>query len=108
LLLTFLEETKDMSLAIPNGGLNSPTPQLKADSTEWLQIDQTLRELAFEYEILDINASRQEILLRFNDPTTFSLDALRGILTQLQNQTQQSFVALVNMGSQCILITVRG
>ncbi|MFX0095137.1 MAG: hypothetical protein ACFFBD_25610 [Candidatus Hodarchaeota archaeon] len=97
-----------MSFARPNGGLSSPIPQLKADSTEWLQIDQTLRELAFEYEILDINASRQEILLRFNEPFTFSLDALWSILTQLQNQTQQLFVALVNMVSQCILITVRG
>ncbi|MFX0092232.1 MAG: hypothetical protein ACFFBD_10760 [Candidatus Hodarchaeota archaeon] len=96
-----------MTLAVTKGGLSYPVTQIKTKSKR-LDIDQLLRDLAFQYDILDFNPERQEMLLRFDDPTTFKTEDLRDILKQLQKQTQQSFVALVNMSSQCVLITVRG
>ncbi|MFX0094109.1 MAG: hypothetical protein ACFFBD_20390 [Candidatus Hodarchaeota archaeon] len=95
-----------MNLAITSGGLSYP--DIQVDKTEWVQIGQKLKEIAHNYDILTFNPEHQEILLKIKDLTTFNSEIIRGFLKLLQIQTHRSFVALVNMSNQCILITVRG
>ncbi|MFX0094289.1 MAG: hypothetical protein ACFFBD_21305 [Candidatus Hodarchaeota archaeon] len=96
-----------MSLAITSGAL-SYSQKLSSISPEWKQIANTLRQLPFDYEITMFDPERQEILLKFENSSTFDPEIIREFLKKLQHLSQCSFVALVNMASQCVLITVRG
>ncbi|MFX0091456.1 MAG: hypothetical protein ACFFBD_06810 [Candidatus Hodarchaeota archaeon] len=98
-----------MNIAITRGRLSYPESQvLKLDRTEWMKLGQIFQQVAINYEILEIHPERQEILLKILDPTLFNPENIRTILQRLQEQTQCSFVALVNIASQSILITIRG
>ncbi|MFX0093438.1 MAG: hypothetical protein ACFFBD_16925 [Candidatus Hodarchaeota archaeon] len=97
-----------MTMAITRGTLSHSYNQaLEHDRVENLFSDQTLEYLK-NYDILTINSERQEILLKIRDPVKFKPEDIRAILQNLQEQNQRSFVALINMASQCILITIRG
>ncbi|MFX1536127.1 MAG: hypothetical protein ACFFDI_18075 [Promethearchaeota archaeon] len=60
------------------------------------------------YEVISIRPECQEILLKVHDFTSFNSEDIRKILQELKHQIQRSFVALINMSTQFVLITVRG
>ena len=98
-----------MNLAITSGGLSSlDTHSQDSLTSVWLQIDNLLRKLPSTYAVSDIYPERPEILLKILNPFSFNSEEIRNLLQNLQESFQRSFVALINMRSQSILITIRG
>ncbi|MFX0093974.1 MAG: hypothetical protein ACFFBD_19700 [Candidatus Hodarchaeota archaeon] len=89
-----------MSMAITSGVLSYQDSPKQPENAVWEQIPDMLRQLPFEYEKLIVHPEQQEILIKFAHSMRFNPANIRGLLKKLQQQTQRSFVALVNMTSQ--------
>ncbi len=73
----------------------------------WAQLGDMISKDS-NYEVISIRPECQEILLKVHDFTSFNSEDIRKILQELKHQIQRSFVALINMSTQFVLITVRG
>ncbi|MFX1253507.1 MAG: hypothetical protein ACFFCZ_17995 [Promethearchaeota archaeon] len=88
--------------------LNLPSSQaLTPEATVWIQLGDMLRKDS-NYDVINIRPECQEILLKVHDFTLFNSEDIREILQKLQHHIQCSFVALINMSTQFVLITIRG
>ena len=97
-----------MSQTITSGALSYQNNSFQESQTSSLfQLDSLLKDLPTTYEVIDICPDQQEILLKIQDPISFNSEEVRNLLQTLQNKFQRSFVALVNIRSQSILIAVR-
>lgn len=95
-----------MSLFISEGILSSLNIQmLKLDT---INMNEIREQFNGNYICLGLNAERSEIMLRILDPIKFDLLDVRKILRRLQQLTQCSFVALVNIAQLVVSISIRG
>ena len=92
---------------ITSGILNYPTTQSESDSSVWMHLSDMLGKDS-NYEIVSVHPKREEMLLKIHDFSLFNTENIRGLLQELQQQSQRSFVALINMSTHYVLITVRG
>ncbi|MFX0094861.1 MAG: hypothetical protein ACFFBD_24205 [Candidatus Hodarchaeota archaeon] len=98
-----------MSIAITQGSLSHIRPKTRiSDTDEWVQLEEVIEKLAPNWEVVEFQPERHELLLRARFGTLFNPSEIREILHGLQQRTQRSFVALFNSANQYALISVRG
>ncbi|MFX1255061.1 MAG: hypothetical protein ACFFCZ_25910 [Promethearchaeota archaeon] len=97
------------SMAITAGGLSDvELPVQVSHSFDWIHLSGILSKLPSSYEVIDIYPDYKELLLKVHDSASLDPKEIRDLLQVLQEKFFHSFVALINMRTQSILITVRG
>ena len=97
------------SMAINAGGLSDiEHPVQVSPSFEWIHLGDILNKLPSTYKVIDIFPDYIELLLKVQDHASLDPKEIRNLLQALQEKFFHSFVALINMQTQSILITVRG
>ncbi|MFX0064908.1 MAG: hypothetical protein ACFFC7_22255 [Candidatus Hermodarchaeota archaeon] len=97
------------SMAITAGSLSDiELPIRVSHSFDWINLSDILNKLPSTYKIIDIYPDYKELLLEIQDPASLNPEEVRNLLQALQEKFFHSFVALINMRTQSILITVRG
>ncbi|MFX0065128.1 MAG: hypothetical protein ACFFC7_23395 [Candidatus Hermodarchaeota archaeon] len=95
-----------MDIAITSVLSHQDTQSQDYQTFDWCHLKGILNRLPSTYEVFDIYPERHEILLKILNPFSFNSGEILSLLQNLQEKFQRSFVALINIRSQSILITI--
>ncbi|MFX1536495.1 MAG: hypothetical protein ACFFDI_19950 [Promethearchaeota archaeon] len=97
------------SMAITTDDLSDiEIPAGVSQSFDWIHLGDILSKLPSTYRVIDIYPDYKELLLKVQDPASLNSEEIKNLLQALQEKFYHSFVALINMRTQSILITIRG